>query len=447
MKQLLLPLALLGTTIYAADDLRTWFAEGSVSGNVKYYYIETQKENPGTHTSAHANSVGGKLHYETGDFNGLKTGVTFMTTNGFALSGAVDTSILARDNGVRIEGSASGDEAKSSFSVLGEAYLEYSMNDLTAGYGRRVMKSPLIDAKEVRMLPSAVQGAYATYAMPYGTTLSLSYLTHFKQRTSDRFINIVEHALGTQTETITGSAKQDIAVFSAVYSHSPLKVSLYDYYATDFLNSFYADASYKGDLNSDYSYGAGIQFINQRSVGNADDNLAQAGSATGGKAIRSNAVAIKGAITRDESTIAVAASKVYADGARHDALVLPWDGTPLFTNTITSNNLFQSNYGSGLKSDSLYIGGSLGIKASYNQGYDFAGLKGLKTSLAYLTIDNERFANKQRDINAVLSYATGDFSIALKGIWVKNNTAASADGTISQTDRLTQYRVIANYNW
>ena len=445
MRHLLLSALLAGASLQAADTMKEWFAEGSFKGNIKYYYIDTEKVNPGVDTSAHANAIGGKLHYETGELTGLKTGLTFMTTNGFALTNSVDTSILARDNGVRLENSASGAVAQDSFSVLGEAYLQYSYDDVTAAYGRRVVKTPLIDAKEVRMLPSAVQGAFAEYAMPYGTTLGLSYLTHFKQRTSDRFINIVAHALGANTEAVTGSSDQDVIVASARYNKDAFSVALYDYYATDFLNAFYADAAYKGKLDNGMGFGAAFQLISETSVGNADENLDQVGSLTGGKKIRANAIAAKADASYGESGLSVALSKVFGDSSYHDALVLPWDGTPLYTNSITSNNLFQSNYGKGLNSDSIYIGGSLGAKVAYTQGYGFAGLKGLKTTLSYLVTDNDDFADTQRDLNAVIAYSVDNFSIALKGIWVRNNTAADATGTISQTDRLTQYRVIANY--
>ena len=442
MRYLLLSGLLTGASLQGADTVIAWFDEGQVSGNVKYYYIQTDKENPGVESSAHANSIGGRLHYETGRFKGFKAGATLMTTNGFALPDSVDTSILGRDNGVRLEKSAAGSEAQRSFAVLGEGYLQYTEKGTEFSYGRRVVKGPLISAKEVRMLPSAVQGAFASYRSEYGATYGLSYLTHFKQRTSEKFTDIVRHALGEQIEAITGSDSGGVAVASGSYRDAGLKLALYDYYAADFLNAFYADASYQKGVNSRLAYGAALQFISESSIGNADDNLAAAGSATGGKAIRANAVAVKGAVVYGASRVTLAGSKVFGDADDHDSLVLPWDGTPLYTNMITSNNLFLSNYGKGLGADSVYIGGSLGLKLSYTQKY---GYKGLKTVLSYLVTDNDRFADRQHDFNAVLSYSQERFSLALKGIWVRHSSSADATGLVSQTDRLTQYRVIANY--
>jgi len=66
-----------------------------------------------------------------------------------------------------------------------------------------------------------------------------------------------------------------------------------------------------------------------------------------------------------------------------------------------------------------------------------------------MNADNDRFTKgNQQDFNVVLAYNYDKhLSIALKGIWVKNNTGAKADGTVTQLDDFQQYRVIANYKF
>jgi hypothetical protein len=446
MKKSILAALLVTLSLSASDSLESWFEEGSLKGNIKYYYIETKKEqSDGSHSSAHANALGGTLNYTTGSWGGLKAGVTFMTTQGFALPSAVDSSVLGRNNGVREN---DPQIAKDSFSVLGEASLSYSNEGFKTLYGRQVIQTPLVHAKEVRMLPSAVQGAFVEYRPDSSAiTLGTSYLTHFKQRTSDTFTNMTKHALGENTQAITGSDEGEVLVANALYKGTKTEINLYDYYAEDFINALYFDAGFKNRLNSDWSYSAAAQYIHQTSIGTADERLADNASLTGGKRIGANAFGLKSAVMYKESSFALAFTKVLADDDRHDALVLPWDGTPLYTNMITSNNLFQSNYGKALSADSVYIGGSAGIKAAFTQAYDFSGIKGFKSILSYLYIDNERFADNQRDINAVISYALGNFTLDLKGMWVRHNTSASADGIITQDKRLSQYRVIANYKF
>ena len=68
--------------------------------------------------------------------------------------------------------------------------------------------------------------------------------------------------------------------------------------------------------------------------------------------------------------------------------------------------------------------------------------------VSYARYENGRFPSDQEDVNGELGYSIGDFSLALKGIWVKNNTSANSDNTLkAQNDNLTQYRVIANYKF
>jgi len=438
--------------VHSADNVASMFEEGKAYGNIKYYYIQTDKQNniPHKDTSANAHAIGGTLGFKTAPLYGLSAQATFMTTNGFGLDGAVDTSIIGRDNGVRLDnGNPSGAIAQKSFTVLGEAFVNYDYNNFFINYGRQVVKTPLIDAKTVRMLPSAVQGARVGYHIEdQGLTLEGDYLTHFKQRTSNDFINIVEHALGANTKAITGDTKGDLLVASLLWKHDQFSASAYDYYAKNFLNSVYANINYTG-TNDNYTYNLGFESIIQRSIGTANINLSSPGSLTGGKKINTEAFSFKGDIHYQESSFMMGYTYISSDDSVHDSLVLPWDGTPLYTNMITSNDLFVSNYGKGLTADSIYIGGTKSFKFSYTQGYDFTGFKGIKTTFAYMIADNDKFTKgKQKDFNAVLSYKYDKhFSIALKGIFVKNNTSAREDGTISQLDDFQQYRVIANYRF
>jgi len=448
MKYTKLSLLMLSTALLATPEVTTLsevFSEAKTSGNIKYYYIQTDKDQSYDTTkadsSAYANSLGGQLRFDTASLYGFSAGATFMTTNPFLLGANVDTSIIGKDNGAR------GGNAEIAFSVLGEGYLAYNYKDFALTLGRKVIKTPLIHAKEVRMLPSAVSGAFANYTLGAKSKLELAYLDKFKQRTSDTFVNIVQHALGTNTQAITGSSTGSVVMAGVDYKADSWSLKAYDYYAKDFMNSAYIDASYKMNLKSTKLAFAG-QYIKQCSVGNADTNLAKTGSLTAGKSLSVNAIGLKATLALSSAKFTLAYSNLAQDDSKHDSLVLPWDGTPLFTNMITSNDLFQSIYGNAFKADSVYIGGSSGVKIAYSQKFDSLGLDGISTSLAYLNTSNSKFEKNQEDYNAVIAYKHDKhFSLALKGIWVQNNTGASADGTISQLKLLSQYRVIANYKF
>lgn len=446
---ILLPLYACAAEVENIHDL---FSKGNVHGNIKYYFIETNKENSATNleTRAYAHSIGGKLNYTTAELSGISMGISLMTTNPFSLPDRVDTSIIARDDGIRLENSISGDIAQEGFSVLGESFVRYRFEDLEAWYGRKVIKTPLIHAKEVRIIPSSVEGGRAFYTVDEGLKLGLGYISGFKQRTSSRFINILEHALGSQMKEIIGKDKGYVIPLSLVGKNLNYQFQIYDYYADDFMNTLYLDASYKHQIKTGFGYELSLQGMYQNSIGHSKDAMNVNPSAYGGK-IDAKALGAKINVHYGESALGLAYSTVFDGSANeHNSLVTPWDGTPLFTNTITSSNLFSSNYGSGLKSSAGYISGTQGVKLSYKQKYEFLSLKGVKSLVTYAYFDNSDFAEAQEDINAVLSYTRDSFSLALKGIWGKNSTSNGASDTqasISQLDRLWQYRVIANYNF
>ncbi|WP_457747236.1 OprD family outer membrane porin [Sulfurimonas sp.] len=448
MKKIIFSAFMLSSALLATSDVQRLsevFSEATTSGNIKYYYIQTDKDNSytnTTNTSAYANSIGGELRFNTARLYGFSGALTFMTTNPFLLSGAVDTSIIGKDNG------AMGGDATKGFSVLGEAYISYMYKNFQATYGRKEIKTPLMSAKEVRMLPSTFNGLYTSYKLNATSKITADYITEFKQRTSSDFINIIEHALGTNTDAVVGkNSDKFMAMASYNYAHEAYGFDIYDCYANDFLNSVYADGAYKFKV-SDNKLALNLQYIHQNSIGNADTNLAQAGSITAGKKVVVDAVGVKLNAKVAAASFTLAYSKVASNSSYHDSLVLAWDGTPLFTNMITSNDLFQSIYGGALKADSVYIGGSQGVKIAYAQKYDSLGLKGFSTTLSYLNTSNSRFAKDQNDYNVVLGYKYDkEFSLALKGIWVSDNTSMAADGTITQLKLLSQYRVIANYKF
>jgi len=442
---------LFATSLSANSDANTLtelFSKGEAYGNIKYYYIQTDKDKSYTNepsTSAYANSVGGQLGFKTANFRGLSAAVTFMTTNPFLISNdpaKVDTSIIAKDNGAR------GGDATKGFSVLGEAYIGFSYQGADIKYGRKVLKTPLMHAKEVRMIPSTFNGLYTTYRFDKANNVGFDYITEFKQRTSDTFINIIQHALGEDTRAVTGSDGGYMLMGNYNYTRDTLQFNLYECYAKDFLNSLYLDTIYDTTLEGIRLHIA-AQYINQRSVGNAEENLAQTGSITGAKKIRVNAFSALVSGTLSYGTLSVAYSKVLKDEQYHDSLVLPWDGTPLFTNMITSNDLFQSIYGNALKADSIYIGGSQGIKIAYKQRFDGIGLRGVSLTLAAMRTTNDKFQQgTQYDYNSVVAYKYDKvLSFAIKGIWVENSAVADKDGTVDQLKLLSQYRVIANYKF
>ena len=437
----------------AASSFKTWFTQGKVKGNVKYYYIQTDKTyDTDSHTSGHANSIGGTIGYSTDYFHGLRFGGTVMGTQPFLLPEVVDTSIISRDIAVAAGEKPGHKLGQQAFGVVGEAYVKFKVANTEASYGREVINTPFIAAKEVRMLPSAVnQGSLETKTKNFD--VGVAYVDQFKQRTSDTFYNIVEHALGDKTREITGSDTGAVIPvwFKLHAKHNYFEI--YNNYIQNFMNSAYASYKYANSASRHLKYSFAAQAIAQNSMGNANDYF-DANTTAGVERIEAYSFGGKAEIKYYESAFSFATTTVLANG-KHDSLVLPFDGTPLFTNMITSNNLFVSNYGRGLTSDSAYIGGTLGLRAAYSQGFNISSFHALKATFAYAKFINSRFyRGDQDDFNVVLSYFAKPqyadnhkFSFDLKFMKVYNNTSADEKGVINQTPILTQYRAIANYKF
>ena len=424
-------------SLSASDSLVSWFKDGTVDGNVKYYFIETDKYfMDGSESKPYSNAIGGQLKYTTSSLNGLKFGTTLMTTQPFLLPKSVESSTIGQDNGFR------GENPESGYFVLGEAYLDYKNNFFNIWYGRRVITTPMIGAKEARMLPSAIQGGESQFFIGEETTLSVAYIDYFKQRSSDTFTDIIEHALGEDTYAITGEDKGYTLSLNLKYKYKDFTLNMYDIYASNFINTAYADIVYKRDF-----YKLSAQVVSQDSVGNADTNLAKSSSVTNGKKINSKAVGLRAQFNYQESGFDFVYRNIARDSGSYDSIITPWDGTLLYAYSSTTNNLGQSLCGKGLTSGGAYVGGTQGVKLGYTQKYDFSGLKGFKTHLAYANYQNSLYRENQEDLKAIIFYDIGKFSLQLKGIWIDNDTYTSKDGTVYQLDSLTQYHVITNYKF
>ena len=411
------------------------FAE--ISGNIKYYYIETNKNFINKKSkSAHSNAIGAQIKYRTNILNNLHLNATLMTTQPFLLTNKVESSTIGQDNGFMNKNHADN------FSILGEAYIEYHDSSFNSWIGRKVITTPMIGAKDVRMLPSSIQGFNGTMQINEEVEFSISYIDHFKQRSSKDFTNIITHALGSDTESIIGNSYGYTISLSLDYRKEYLDIKLYNLYASNFFNTLYSDISFKKDF-----YSISAQVVYQSSIGNAEHNLAKTSSITKGKKINSAGIGIQGILKKDESTFELVYRNIFTDNSSYDSIITPWDGTLLYAYSSTTNNLGQSLYGNGLTSGGAYVGGTQGVKIGYTQKYNFIGLNNFKTHLAYARYSNSRYRENQDDLKAIIQYNSNNFMIQLKGIWIDNDTYTYKDGTVNQLDFLTQYHVIVNYKF
>jgi imipenem/basic amino acid-specific outer membrane pore len=424
----------------AADDLSSMFKEGKASGQIRefsisrsYKFSDPTKNN----YTRDANAIGGYLKYETADYKGLSLGAAFYTTNGFALESPktdytkVDPTLLGPNN--------------DSYSMLGEAYVQFKYENTTFKGGRQKLNTPLAGSDDARMLPNLFEAYLLVNTDLPDTTLVAGHVTRFAQGTFGRvynggilavtsgysmvdsrdqvgsFVNMGTYAIGQSTN--------GVSVVSATYTGvKNLKVQLWDYYAHDILNAVYGEVNYSMPLESMSPYVA-AQFIKENEVG---DKLAgnvdgfYAGAKLGVKVANFNVYAAYSETSKNSAT----------DAASANAIITPWGGMPAYTQGMVTRHMF--------------LAGTKASKAALSYDWKEFGQK-LTTAVYYTNYD----------MAANNGYTYGDASEAgfdviyypsvIKNLQVRLRGNFTNDFNVAQTTKYTaewdEYRFILNYNF
>lgn len=443
-------IALIATTnVNAAEDLSSMFSEGKASGQIREFSI-SRKMNLSSPTAKeytrNANVIGGFLKYETASLNGLSFGTAFYTTNGFLNDSPkndytkVDPTLLGKDN--------------ESYSMLGEAYLQYKYGKTTFKAGRQKLDTPMMGADDARMLPSLFEAYVLTNTDLTDTTLMAAHVTKFAQGTFGRVYDSASSASNSLLSETSGYSAYDsrnqvgefrnmgsyalnkstsgVSVLSVTHKiNNNLKVQLWDYYAYDIMNTIYAqgDASWNCLITDMIKPSLSLQAIKENAVG---DDLA-------GK-IDSMYWAAKFDAKIQNFTLSLAYSQTSKNSATeapvNNAIVSPWGGMPAFTQGMVTRHMFMA--------------GTDASKISANYNFKDLGAN-VSTTLYYVNFD---MANNN-------GYTYGDasemgFDIIYKPEIVKNLElrvrANYADdynvaNTTGYTTGWNEYRFIANYNF
>ncbi len=146
---------------------------GEFSAKMRTFYFNRSFDTPGV-DDATALTCGGIMKYETGDYNGLKIGFAYYGSQKiggmYSREEGSGTSILGR------EGEDLG--------FLGEAYLQYNLDNTMVKVGRQQLATPLIQNHDLRILPSVYEAAIVRNTDIPDTTLELGYVSRYTGFTS-----------------------------------------------------------------------------------------------------------------------------------------------------------------------------------------------------------------------------------------------------------------------
>lgn len=149
--------------------------KGSVNGLIRLGYVDQDND---TGTDRYTTAIGTIVKYETPAWKGLKIGIA-----------GYGSQKLPFATGSRFEDKSDKDFLSAhgnSFTYLGEAYVDYAVNDFSIRVGRQLIDTPLVNTDDIRMLPNTFEAATATYKGIEKTTITAGFIKRWAGYDSPR---------------------------------------------------------------------------------------------------------------------------------------------------------------------------------------------------------------------------------------------------------------------
>ena len=161
----------LTTSSFAADTLADAFKEGKMSGELRAWYIDRDKDL--ANSSSDLFLTGMQLRYNTGTFYGFSLGFTTQTS----------AAPFADDQAKEVFGTNQNDDLYGSGTQLSEAYVNYTIGKTTAKIGRQFIKTPLVGSSTSLMITQSFEAALVTNTDLPSTSIMVGAVSKFQDRT------------------------------------------------------------------------------------------------------------------------------------------------------------------------------------------------------------------------------------------------------------------------
>lgn len=152
------------SVILASGSFGEALKNGKYSTNARIFYFDRGFD--GTKPNAKALAAGAIIKYESGDYYGFRFGIahygSYRIGGFFSRNEGNGTSILAKD----------GED----ISLLGEAYLKYTLKNTSVILGRQQLSTPLIQQHDLRILPSVYEAVVLKNRDLPDTAVELGYV-------------------------------------------------------------------------------------------------------------------------------------------------------------------------------------------------------------------------------------------------------------------------------
>ncbi|MCX5794404.1 MAG: OprD family outer membrane porin [Elusimicrobia bacterium] len=350
---------------------------GKIDGDIRVMYMRRAFDLPQTQESL---AGGGWLHYETPPWQGVSAGLAgYLSQRLGIVPGSRDGANLLAPG-------------QTSYSVLGQAYLQAGRGRSRLKLYRQMLETPFLNSWDIKMVPVTYEAyTLVSSAVPH-VEFTVSHVSRIKPWTSSRFLAMSAAAGFPGTD-------YPVTLAGAVYRPSPsLTLQGWDYYCYEFMNVAYLQADSRWGIWRDLDLGLSAQGFLQRDAGKAVGGRFQ----TGMFGLLSQAF-WKGLTVRGGYT---------ATDREHD-IVNPWASYPGYTSIMEED--------CDLAGEQAWLLGA---------AYDFQGtrLDGLKAFADYTRSAMIRQGWDypfQREADLTVDYrfkgwATGLW-LRLRGAWVNNS--------------------------
>ena len=252
-----------------------------------------------------------------------------------------------------------------------------------------------------------------------GIDFDLGYITAIKQRYDDTFTSIGQHIFGNTAE------KSPLLYLGVQYQSDNSKLQLWNYQASDFMNTIYTQGEYKfSNIN------LSVQYLKQTEASGFVQNIDS--SLLGAK------------IDYKKSNYEL--SLAYNQSGETSDVITPWDGTPAFTDSMVSNALETSTKHKGITgvTDSAYVADT----SSYKVALKLPSIGITKSALigSYAAYTQKQSEKTRTEVDIVWVKKEIYHAIDLKMAYIHvENEKFGGTKTLPQHITRNQYRIILNY--
>lgn len=275
-------LALLVSDLSANETIVDALKASTVNGYFKTMYIQDDRK--GVKLDQTTFGVGGKVAVTTGAYHSLRGGIGYYKTDDLGI----------RSKNQKETDAYMFDVDKKPYTVMGEAFLEYSHGDTKLKFGRQEIDTPFISTYDYRIIPNLFEAYTLTHQATKDIKLTVGYVT--KMSGLDGVVSFKDfESMSEQTYTSLMLDENnkidtgyDIVNVSKIASHQGvimtgltksgnLGFQIWNYYCKDVLNATYMDTAFKADIDKANSITFEGQIYGITEIGKFKNFLSQLG--------------------------------------------------------------------------------------------------------------------------------------------------------------------------